>query len=94
MHWLYVINFVMAFSVFIFGMISWKKTGAKAFMFVGMGFLCFGISHAFKIANSITSTQTGSSIPWLATGQPFDWVLISIRIIGYLLCLWAVISAK
>ena len=90
MNWLYIINLVMALGVFVFGMISWRKTGAKAFLFVGMGFLCFGISHAFVVANSFTATQ----IPWLVSGTIFDWILIGIRIIGYLLCLWAVISAK
>jgi hypothetical protein len=78
----------MATGVFIFGLISWKRTGARAYLLVGMGFLCFGISHVFKVVNSI------NEIPMLANGTPFDWFLIGIRIVGYLLCLWAVISAK
>lgn len=92
--WLYIVNLVMATSVFVFGLVSWKRTDAKAYLFIGIGFLCFGISHAFKLANSIVTTNSGQGIAWLASGEPVDWVLIVVRIIGYLLCLYAVISAR
>jgi hypothetical protein len=89
--WLYVVNLIMVAGVFIFGLVSWQRTDAHAYLYIGIGFLCFAISHAFKLANAIVG---GDGIAWLASGQPFDWVLIVVRIIGYLLCLYAVISAK
>lgn len=81
---LYIINLIMAMAIFVFGVISWRKTEAQAFLLVGIGFLCFGISHIFKIW----------SPDFLVAGSPMDWTLIVVRIIGYLLCLWAVVSAK
>ena len=88
--WQSIINLIMAMFIFISGMVSWRKTNYQIHLFDGLGFLCFGIRHIFKVINLTQQTP----LSWLEDGSIMDWTLIIVRIIGYLLYFWAAAAAS
>jgi len=87
MNWLYLTNLVMTLLVFIAGLFSWSKTKEIMYLLVGIAFLLFSVSHLFMVIDSV------NELAWLGT-TGFKVFETTIRIIAYLLCLWAVLSFK
>ncbi|HOO97502.1 MAG TPA: hypothetical protein PKV16_07450 [Caldisericia bacterium] len=87
MNWLYMTNLVMTLLVFIAGLFSWSKTKEIMYLLVGIAFLLFSVSHLFMVIDSV------NELAWLGT-TGFKVFETTIRIIAYLLCLWAVLSFK
>jgi len=77
----------MTLLVFIAGLFAWSKTKGIMYLLVGIAFLLFSISHLFMVINSV------NELAWLGT-TGFKVFETTIRIIAYLLCLWAVLSFK
>ena len=69
MDYLTIVNLLFSVTIVILGLKKFKETGAKAFAFIALGFLMYGISH-FSLLMGWTGLKT---------------VLIGIRSLGYIL---------
>lgn len=49
MDYLTIINLTFCVLILILGIKKYNKTGVKVFIFVGLGFTMFGISHAVTL---------------------------------------------
>jgi hypothetical protein len=49
MDYITIMNLVFCVIILVLGVKKYKDTGVKAFIFVGLGFTMFGISHAVSL---------------------------------------------
>jgi hypothetical protein len=70
MDYITIMNLTFCVLILILGVKKYKETGVKAFIFVGLGFTMFGLSH--------TAILLGYA-PMLKTA------LLAIRSVGYIL---------
>jgi hypothetical protein len=70
MDYVLVVNLILSLIIFFFGIKKYKDTGAKAFIYISLGFLMFGISHATGL---------------LGYAAPMKATLIAVRTLGYIL---------
>ncbi len=82
--WETLVNLVFSLAIFVLGIYSFVKLGARAFVFVGLGFLMFGISHFVKILEYGFAFKV-VEIAWL------NGTTITIRALGYLLVVVALL---
>ncbi|MBN1227109.1 MAG: hypothetical protein JXA79_08955 [Deltaproteobacteria bacterium] len=73
---IYLANFIMAVIIAVFGVLGYNKTGDKGFLYIGIAFILFAISHTTMLFELIT----------------LEVFLITIRITGYVLIAIAVYS--
>lgn len=76
--WETLVNLVFSLVIFILGIYSFARLNSRAFVYVGLGFLMFGLSHFIKILEYSFAFKI-AEIGWLSG------TTISIRILGYLL---------
>ena len=73
---IYLANFIMAVIIAVLGVLGYTKTEHKGFLFIGIAFILFAVSHTTMLFE-------------LATLEVF---LITIRMTGYVLIAIAVYS--
>lgn len=72
---IYVVNLIFCIIIFVFGLMAKKKSKSPAPLYVGLGFIMFGISHLAKLFGIAADYKT---------------ILIIVRLCGYLLVTFAV----
>ena len=65
-----VMNLIFCLAILTLGIKKYKETGVKAFIFVGLGFTMFGISHAVTLMGYAPMVKA---------------VLIAVRSAGYIM---------
>ena len=70
--WIRLVNLVFCIAILILGVIKYRKTDVKAYLYVGLGFTMYAISHAFNIFG-------------IAGNPGITETLIGVRPIGYIL---------
>jgi len=76
--WMYVVNLIFCLIILVLGVKRSLKTGNKAFLWIGLGFTMYAISHVCKLIG--------------ISGEPvIKEALIVIRSIGYILVIVGII---
>jgi hypothetical protein len=50
MDYVSMINLILSVTILVLGVKRFMQSGVKAFIFIGLGFLLFGISHVIVLA--------------------------------------------
>lgn len=70
MDYITIMNLIFCLVILVLGIKKYKETGVKAFIFVGLGFTMFGVSHAVTLMGYAGTVKA---------------VLIAVRSVGYIL---------
>jgi len=57
-----IINLTLSVAILVLGIKRYSQSGVKAFIFIGLGFLLFGISHAAVLMGWAGEMKTVLSI--------------------------------
>jgi hypothetical protein len=68
MDYITIINLILSLAILVLGIKRFMQSGVKAFIFIGLGFLLFGVSHLAVLMNWAGDMKT---------------VLSAVRIGGY-----------
>ncbi len=77
--WIRLVNLVFCIIILILGLRQYRKTGVKAYIFVGLGFVMYAISHILYMIPSGTEGMVMAKLPGIYEA------LIGVRSIGYIL---------
>jgi len=79
-HWdtLIVINLILCIVIFVFGLVSWKRTKVGVELYLGTAFGLFGLCHLATL---------------LGWNTALDTFLIIIRTLAYLLVAYALVRS-
>jgi hypothetical protein len=67
-NWPVVVNLVLSLTILVLGVKRYAQSGVRAFVFIGIGFLMFAISHLFALMHWDADLKT---------------ILAVIRVAGY-----------
>ena len=72
-----VVNFLLAFIILVLGIVEYKKSQNKTVLLIGIAFGVFALSHLITL---------------LGYAATLDWFEIIIRIIAYLIVIYAMLG--
>jgi hypothetical protein len=72
-----IINFLLAFIILVLGIVEYKKSSNTTVLLVGTAFGLFALSHLLTL---------------LGYAAMLDWFVIIIRIIAYLIVIYAILG--
>jgi hypothetical protein len=58
MDYITLLNLIFSIVIFILGLKKFMETSVKAFLFVGLGFFCYGISHVTVLLGMAADIKT------------------------------------
>jgi hypothetical protein len=61
MDYVTVINLILSVAILVLGIKRFAQSGVKAFIFIGLGFLMFGISHVAVLMGMANDMKTALS---------------------------------